>query len=230
MNEAQLREEICRIGSSLYARGCVHGSAGNISVRLPADAGYLITPTDACLGLLDPGALAHVNEAGTQIGGAAASKTLLLHRQVYDADPAVHCVLHTHATELVALSLAGVWRNDAVLPPITPYQVMKIGRVPLIPYHLPGDPAVAGQVAQAVHTARAAGAPIRGVLCERLGPVVWHSSPAAAMAALEELEETARLWRLARPLPLSGAQIDALCARFGVHWDVAARVAAAANV
>ena len=215
MTEAALRAAVCRVGRALFERGYVHATAGNISVRLPEGAGYLITPTDACLGFLDPAALAQVDAQGRQQGGAPASKTLALHRRIYAADGAAQCVLHTHSTELVALTLTGVWQPDAVLPPITPYFVMKVGRVPLIPYHRPGDPAVAELVAQAI-----ASAPIRAVLCERLGPVVWQHSPDAAMAVLEELEETARLWRLSggRPAPLSAAQIDELRHSFGARW------------
>jgi 3-dehydro-4-phosphotetronate decarboxylase len=215
MNEAALRAEICRIGRSLFKRGYVHATAGNISARLPDGAGILITPTDACLGFLDPATLAQVDAEGRQLGGAPASKTLALHRGIYAAEPTVQCVLHTHSTELVALTLNGVWRPDAVLPPLTPYFVMKVGRVPLVPYHRPGDPAVATLVAQAI-----AAGPIRAVLCERLGPIVWHCSPAAAMAALEELEETARLWRLrgGQPAALREDQIEELRQHFGAHW------------
>ena len=215
--ENPLREEICRVGASLFARGYVHASAGNISVRTD-DGGFLITPTDACLGQLDPARLAAVNAAGEQTGGDRASKTLALHRRIYAADPEARCVLHTHATHLVALSLAGVWQPDDILPPITPYYVMKVGHVPLIPYHRPGDPAVAELVAQRIAQRCAAGTPIRAVMLDRLGPTVWHRSPAEASAVLEELEETARLWLLTRPAPLSEAQIDELRQHFGAAW------------
>jgi ribulose-5-phosphate 4-epimerase/fuculose-1-phosphate aldolase len=217
---ASQRDEICRVGHSLFERGYVHATAGNISVRLPDAAGFLITPTDACLGFLQPDQLAHTDAQGNALAGARASKTLALHRAIYAAEPAAQCVLHTHSTELVALSLAGVDSTDAVLPPITPYFVMKVGRVPLIPYHRPGDLVVAVLVAAAIEAARTRGAPIRAVLLERLGPTVWHDSPAAAMAVLEELEETARLWRIAkpRPAPLSDAHIDELRRTFGASW------------
>jgi ribulose-5-phosphate 4-epimerase/fuculose-1-phosphate aldolase len=214
------RHEICRVGRSLFERGLVHASAGNISMRLPGGAGFLITPTDACLGFLQPEQLAHTDIDGQLLAGAAASKTLALHRRIYAAGPDAHCVLHTHSTHCVALSLAGVWQADAVLPPITPYFVMKVGRVPLVPYHRPGDPAVADLVAALIEAARARGAPIRAVLLERLGPTVWHESPAAAMAVLEELEETVRLWRTTepKPAPLTDARIDELRRTFGAHW------------
>ena len=214
------RDEICRVGRSLFERGYVHASAGNLSVRLPDGAGFLITPTDACLGFLQPEQLAHTDLDGRPLAGARASKTLALHRRIYAAEPEAHSVLHTHSTHCVALTLAGVWQPDTVLPPLTPYFVMKVGRVPLIAYHRPGDPAVADRVAAAIVAGQARGAPIRAVLLERLGPTVWHASPAAAMAALEELEETARLWRMteARPAPLTDAQIDELRRAFGARW------------
>ena len=224
MNHAALREEICAIGASLFTRGLVHATAGNISVRLPDGDGHLITPTDACLGRLRPDALAHVDADGVQRSGDRASKTLALHRQIYGAAPQAHCVLHTHSTHLVALTLQppglGVWRPDAILPPITPYFVMKVGRVPLIPYHRPGDPAAAALVAQAISDAAAAGAPITAVMLDRLGPNVWHTSPGAALATLEELEETAKLWLMStpRPQPLDAAQIDQLRQSFGAVW------------
>ena len=125
---------------------------------------------------------------------------------------------------MVALTLAGpglgVWSDDAILPPITPYFVMKVGRVPLLPYHRPGDPAVGPLAAAAIDRARARGAVLRAVMLDRLGPNVWHDSPAAALATLEELEETARLWLMTspRPSPLQPAQIDELRQAFGAVW------------
>ncbi|MGY3255135.1 3-oxo-tetronate 4-phosphate decarboxylase [Pseudomonas chlororaphis] len=209
--EQALREEICDVGRSLYQRGYTVGSAGNISARL--DDGWLITPTDVCLGRLDPAAIAKVNLAGEWVSGDKPSKTLALHRQVYDRNPGVGGVVHTHSTHLVALTLAGVWRPDDILPPLTPYQVMKVGHIPLIGYQRPGSPKVAEQVAQLANS-------VRGVMLERLGPVVWESSVAKASYALEELEETARLWLMSnpRPEPLDQAALDELRETFGVHW------------
>jgi ribulose-5-phosphate 4-epimerase/fuculose-1-phosphate aldolase len=215
------RAEICRIGRSLFERGYVHASAGNISVRLPGAHGFLITPTDACLGFLEPAQLAQVDAEGHAVGGERASKTLALHRRIYAAEPAANCIVHTHSTHAVALTLAGVASEADALPPITPYFVMKVGHVPLVPYHRPGDPAVARLVAERIALQHERGVPIRAVLLERLGPLVWHDSPAAAMATLEELEETARLWMMMpdpKPAPLSGAQIDELRTAFGAHW------------
>jgi ribulose-5-phosphate 4-epimerase/fuculose-1-phosphate aldolase len=217
-----LRAEVCRVGRSLFERGYAHSTAGNISLRLPSDAGggFLITPTDACLGTLEPEQLAEVDADGAQRAGARASKTLALHRRVYAAAPEAGCVIHTHSTHLVALTLEGVWRDDDILPPITPYYVMKVGHVPLVPYRRPGDPAVADAVAGHIERFAARGTPIRAVMLERLGPLVWHAGPADAMAALEELEEAARLWLLCgrRPAPLADAAIDELRRAFGARW------------
>lgn len=216
LTQDQGRDEICRVGRSLFERGYVHASAGNISVRL-AD-GYLITPTDACLGFLEPSRIAHVAQDGSQLSGDRASKTLALHRRIYASDIDARCVIHTHSTHLVALTLKGVWRESDIVPPITPYFVMKVGHVPLIPYHFPGDPAAAERVAQTVVQARDAGVPIRAVMLDRLGPNVWHTSPSAAMATLEELEETARLWLTTDAQPLTPEQIDDLRRVFGARW------------
>jgi ribulose-5-phosphate 4-epimerase/fuculose-1-phosphate aldolase len=211
IDENAVREEICTVGRLLYGRGYTVGSAGNISARL--DDGWLITPTDACLGRLEAANIAKVNLAGEWVSGDKPSKTLALHRQVYDRNPGVGGVVHTHSTHLVALTLAGVWHVDDILPPITPYQVMKVGHIPLVPYARPGSPKVAERVAELANS-------VRGVMLERLGPVVWESSVAKACYALEELEETARLWLMTqpRPVPLDGAALDELRDTFGAKW------------
>ena len=223
-SESQAREEICRVGKSLFDRGYVHATAGNISVRLAASegGGFLITPTDACLGFLDPARLARLDADANQLSGDTASKTIALHAGIYAAaerfDSSTGCVIHTHSTHCVALSLRAT--GEELLPPITPYFVMKVGHVPLIEYHRPGDPAAAARVAKTITHYGRQGTPIRAVMLARLGPNVWHHSPATAMAVLEELEETARLMVLAAspPLPLSAEQIDALRQTFGAHW------------
>lgn len=209
--ENALREEICTVGRSLYERGYTVGTAGNISARL-AD-GWLITPTDASLGILDPARIAKVATDGSWVSGDKPSKTLALHRQIYDHNPQAQGVVHTHSTHLVALTLAGVWSQDNILPPITPYQVMKVGRVPLINYERPGAPGVAQQVARLASQ-------VRAVMLERLGPVVWESSISKASHVLEELEETARLWLMTqpRPAPLSDAAIEELKTVFGAVY------------
>ncbi|MEW6340985.1 MAG: aldolase [Pseudomonadota bacterium] len=209
--EARIREEICVTGASLYQRGYTVGTAGNISARL--DDGWLITPTDACLGRLDPAEIAKVDLAGNAVSGGKPSKTLALHRGIYARNAQTRGIVHTHSTHLVALTLAGVWSEADVLPPITPYYVMKVGHIPLIRYRRPGAPEVAEQIAALADT-------VRGVLLERLGPVVWERSVAQASYALEELEETARLWLMTnpRPAPLDAAALDELRLVFGARW------------
>ena len=230
MTESEAREEICRIGASLFARGYVHATAGNISVRL--DDGFLITATDACLGALDPARLARLDANLQQTGVDRASKTIALHARIYAAatrfDAGTRCVIHTHSTHCVALTLAPslspselpLDRLPELLPALTPYFVMKVGHVPVIDYHRPGAPEAAEQVAQAIERYGAQGTPIRAVMLQRLGPNVWHDTPAAAMATLEELEETAKLWLLgnAKPAPLGAAEIDELRRTFGARW------------
>jgi 3-dehydro-4-phosphotetronate decarboxylase len=219
LNEAQAREEICRVGASLFARGYVHATAGNISVRL--DDGFLITPTDACLGFLEPAKLARLDGEGRQVSGERASKTIALHRAIYAAatrfDADTRCVIHTHSTHCVALSLE--CQTPELLAPLTPYFVMKVGHVPLLDYRRPGAPEVAAEVAQLIERYGGQGRPIRAVMLQRLGPNVWHDTPAAAMAVLEELEETARLALLAGSTrPLTEPQIDELRRTFGARW------------
>jgi ribulose-5-phosphate 4-epimerase/fuculose-1-phosphate aldolase len=218
VTEDALRREICRVGQSLFDRGYVHATAGNISVRLPD--GFLVTPTDACLGFLDPARLARVDASGAHVAGDRPSKTLALHRRIYAADPDARCIIHTHSTHLVALTLAGVWRPEDIVPPITPYFVMKVGHVPLIAYARPGDPDVAERVARTIVERRRGGIRLRAVMLDRLGPNVWHDTPAEAMATLEELEETAKLWLLSqrKAEPLSDDAIDELRRNFNAAW------------
>ncbi|MEO6291095.1 MAG: aldolase [Burkholderiaceae bacterium] len=242
MTETQVREDICRVGHSLFARGYVHATAGNISVKLDAEqgGGYLITPTDACLGFLDPARLARLDAEGQQLGGDRASKTIVLHQQIYAASAgsptAASCIIHTHSTHCVALTLGGLKNGQGqqfmanhelaheltkeLLPALTPYFVMKVGRVPLIDYRRPGDPQAAQAVAAAIASYQTRGTPIRAVMLERLGPNVWHDSPAEAMATLEELEETAKLWHLTQGLaqPLQESDIAELRQTFGAVW------------
>lgn len=223
LSEAQAREEICRVGQSLFDRGYVHATAGNISVRL--EEGFLITPTDACLGFLNPTDLALLAPEGTQLSGKRASKTMALHRKIYEAtDHALgswpaQCVIHTHSTHCVSLSLTA--KGPELLPPITPYFVMKVGHVPLIPYFRPGDPMAADAVADAILHYAQLDTPIRAVMLSKLGPNVWHQDLSSAMAALEELEETAKLVQMAGAVTLenlSDAQIDELRQNFHATW------------
>ena len=230
MTESEWREEICRVGKSLFDRGYVHATAGNISVRL--DDGFLITPTDACLGNLDPARLARLGPDGLQQRGDKASKTIALHSQIYKAtaayDAETRCVIHTHSTHCVSLTLSLPYQRTLprtalgpeLLRAVTPYFVMKVGHVPLIPYCRPGAVQAADAVADAIHRYGQAGLNIRAAMLSRLGPNVWHSTPAAAMATLEELEETARLVCLNASMVdgLTDLQINELRQTFGAKW------------
>ena len=222
--ESQAREDICRVGKSLFDRGYVHATAGNISVKL--GDGFLITPTDACLGFLDPAALAKLDSNAKQISGEKASKTIALHARIYLATASFNnpagCIIHTHSTHCVALSLratAPELLGAELLGPLTPYFVMKVGHVPVINYHRPGDPAAALAVANAIAQYGERGTRIRAVMLPRLGPNVWAASPFDAMAVLEELEETAKL-ACVQPntAPLTQAQIEDLRQTFGAVW------------
>ena len=226
MNETHAREEICRVGRSLFERGYVHATAGNISVKL--DDGFLITPTDACLGFIDPAMIAKVNLAGQPVSGAKPSKTLALHQRIYTAaqkaGQSAACVIHTHSTHAVALSLQatglqGIASYAELLAPITPYFVMKVGHVPVLPYHRPGAPEVATLAEELIAVYAARGLVLHALMQSRLGPIVWHQSPTAAMATLEELEETARL-TLLRPNTeaLSDTSIEQLRKQFDASW------------
>ena len=217
--ESQAREDICRVGKSLFDRGYAHATAGNISVRL--DDGYLITPTDACLGFLDPAKLAKLDSSAQQTSGDRASKTIALHARIYSAtavfDAPAGCIIHTHSTHCVALSLQSP--GAELLGALTPYFVMKVGRVPVISYHRPGDPAAALEVANVIASYGTRGTPIRAVMLPRLGPNVWAASARQAMTVLEELEETARLACLKpNTPPLTDAQIEDLRQTFGAVW------------
>ena len=217
--ESQAREDICRAGKSLFDRGYVHATAGNISVKL--DDGFLITPTDACLGFLDPAKLARLDLNGLQLAGDKASKSIALHTRIYSAtalfNTPADCVVHTHSTHCVALSMASP--GAELLGPVTPYFVMKVGRVPVIKYHRPGDPAAALAVARTIQAYAERGTPLRAVMLPRLGPNVWAANPMQALAVLEELEETAKLACLQPDTaPLTEAQIDDLRQAFGAVW------------
>jgi len=217
--ESQAREDICRVGKSLFDRGYVHATAGNISVKL--DDGFLITPTDACMGFLDPARLAKLDASAQHISGDRASKTIAVHARIYLAtapfDAPAGCIIHTHSTHCVALTLQTTALE--LLAALTPYFVMKVGHVPIISYQRPGSPTAALEVANTIARYAERGTPIRAVMLPRLGPNVWAASPFEAMAVLEELEETARLACL-QPgtVPLSDAQIDDLRQTFGAVW------------
>jgi ribulose-5-phosphate 4-epimerase/fuculose-1-phosphate aldolase len=204
MNENALREEIVRFGRSLFDRGLTAGSTGNISVRL--DDGWLLTPTNACLGNLDPARLAKLDWQGRSISGDAPSKEAFLHRSLYEERRGAGAIVHLHSTHSAAVSCMGGLDHANCLPPLTAYFVMKIGRLPLVPYYRPGDPALGNAIKGLAgkHSA---------VLLANHGPVVSGNSLEAAVYATEELEETAKLFLLLRNTatsPLNDAQIEEL--------------------
>lgn len=204
MNESALREEIVRFGRSLFDRGLTAGSTGNISVRL--DDGWLLTPTNACLGNLDPARLAKLDWQGRSISGDAPSKEAFLHRSLYEERQDAGAIVHLHSTHSAAVSCMGGLDHADCLPPLTAYFVMKIGRLPLVPYYRPGDPAL-GDAIKGLAGKHSA------VLLANHGPVVSGSSLEAAVYATEELEETAKLFLLLRNTatsPLNNAQIEEL--------------------
>ena len=183
-NESALREEIVRLGRSLFDRGLTPGSSGNLSVRV--DGGWLMTPTNASLGALDPARLAKLDERGKLQSGDPPTKEAFLHVAMYVERPAARAVVHLHSPYAVALSCRADVDPEDVLPPLTPYAIMKIGTLPLVPFHVPGDEALAAAV-----RLRAGGH--AAVLLANHGPVVAGSSLAAAANAVEELEATAQL-------------------------------------
>ncbi len=209
LSETRLREEICRLGESLFARGLTFGSAGNISARL--EDGWLTTPTNVSLGRLDPGRLSKLDAGGTLVSGDAPTKETFLHRAMYEQRPQAEAVVHLHSTYSVAVStLADIDPAD-VLPPITAYYVMRVGKLPLVPYHPPGDESLALAV-DALATDHHA------MLLANHGPVVAGASLEAAMYATEELEETAKLFLMLRGSdfrPLNEPQVADLRTRFG---------------
>ena len=204
MSERKLREDIAAFGELLTGLGLAHGATGNISVRL--DDGLLVTPTNSRLGRLDPARIAQLDRGGRHVGGDQPSKEAFLHQCVYEMRPGAQAIVHLHSTHSVAIScLAGLDEAD-VLPPLTAYYVMRVGRLPLVPYFPPGDTRLAAAVRQvaAEHAA---------VLLANHGPVVAGKSLDAAVGAIEELEATARLFLLLQGhsvRPLDAAQVQAL--------------------
>lgn len=193
MNEAEIRERMVRWGALLFGRGYTAGSSGNLSVRV--DGGFIVTPTNSCLGLLDPARLSRLDADWRPVSGDPPTKELPLHRAFYEGRPGTGAVVHLHSTYATLLScLSDVDPSDAV-PPVTPYVVMRVGRVPVLPYAPPGSADLAPLV-------RAAAAEASAVLLANHGPVVAGGSLDAAVYAAEELEETAKLAVLGRGLPL----------------------------
>ncbi len=182
--EAHLREELCRLGRSLFTRGLTHGSTGNLSVRL-AD-GYLMTPTGSNLGELDPARLSRLDASGVHLTGDKPTKECFLHIAMYEERERSAAVVHLHSPWSTAVSVLADVDPEDVLPPLTAYYVMRIGSLPLVPYHAPGDMELAQAVRRLARRHHA-------VLLSNHGPVVAGTSLSAAGDAIEELEATARL-------------------------------------
>ncbi|WP_421724994.1 3-oxo-tetronate 4-phosphate decarboxylase [Bauldia sp.] len=210
MNETALRDRIAAVGRSLFQRGLTFGSTGNISARV--DDGWLMTPTGSSLGDLDPARISKLDGAGRHVGGDKPTKEAFLHTGFYESRPNAGAIVHLHSTYSVAVScLADIDPAD-VLPPLTAYYVMRIGRLPLIPYYPPGDVDLARAVKEMASDHHA-------VLLANHGPVVAGKSLDDAVDATEELEETAKLFLLLRgspTAPLTAEQVAEVRARFPV--------------
>jgi ribulose-5-phosphate 4-epimerase/fuculose-1-phosphate aldolase len=208
MKESQAREKIATLGRSMFERGLTFGSSGNISVKI-AD-GWLMTPTNVALGDMDPARIAKLDADGRHLSGDAPTKEAMLHLAMYRERPNAAAVVHLHSTHSVAVSaLANIDPAD-VLPPITAYYVMRVGRLPLIPYYPPGDQGLAEAVGKQA-------AKHHAVLLANHGPVVAGTSLEAAAGAIEELEETAKLYLMLqghRTRFLTPEQVAALRERY----------------
>ena len=189
MTDAADPDALCALGRSLFDRGLTHGSTGNLSVR--SGDGFLLTPTGSSLGTLDPARLSRLDAHGAHVSGDAPTKEAQLHLAVYRERPADAGIVHLHSTHSVAVSVLADVDPEDVLPPLTAYYVMRIGRLPLLPYYPPGDKALAEAVGRAAGRHHA-------LLLANHGPVVSGTSLATAADAIEELEATAKLWLLVR--------------------------------
>lgn len=211
--ELKLRERIVAIGHSLYSRGLSPGSSGNISARL--EDGWLLTPTNSCLGELDPALLSKLDWNGNLVSGAKPSKEYFLHLAMYQKRQQSGAIVHLHSSHAAAISCLDGLDPAGCLPPITPYFVMRVGQLPLIPYFRPGDKALALEIAK--HADKHA-----AVLLANHGPVVSGQDLDSAMYAMEELEETAKLILLLlgqKIRTLNKVQIQELCETFGARWE-----------
>ena len=210
--ETTIREDICRLGRSLFERGLTPGSSGNISVKLD-DGGWLVTPTNASLGFLDPARLSRLDASGRLLSGDAPTKEVPLHSALYQTrGGAARAVVHLHSTHSVALSMLPEIDPRAALPPMTAYYLMRCGATALVPYYRPGDPTVADAI-------KGLAGKYSSVLLANHGPVVSGDTLEAAVFAIEELEETAKLYLLLRgltPRNLSPEQVQDLAKVFGL--------------
>ena len=212
--ESQLREQICLLARSLFERGLTGGSSGNISART-SDGGLLVSPTGSSFGRLDPARLSRFDATGRLIEGDAPTKEMPLHSAFYDTRSSAGAVVHLHSCHAVALSMLPDVDADNFLPPLTPYAIMRLGKVKLLPFFLPGDPAM-GAAVRSLAGRRSA------VMLANHGPVVAGKDVEAACNAIEELEDTARLALLTRglaPRMLTDEQVQAVVTKFDIEWD-----------
>jgi ribulose-5-phosphate 4-epimerase/fuculose-1-phosphate aldolase len=213
-SETKLREQICVLAKSIFDRGLTGGSTGNISARTE-DGGLLVSPTGTSFGRLDPARLSRLDASGTLIDGDRPTKEMPLHAAFYDTRSSAGAVVHLHSCHSVALSMLPDIDPDNFLPPLTPYAIMKLGKVKLLPFFLPGDPAM-GEAVRGLAGKRSA------VMLANHGPVVAGKDVEAACNAVEELEDTARLALLTRgmtPRLLTAAQVRDLVTAFDIEWD-----------
>lgn len=209
MTETRIRDQICQFGRSLFERGLTPGSSGNISVRLD-DGGWLVTPTNASLGFLDPARLSRLSGSGRVMSGDAPTKEIPLHAALYETRRSARAVVHLHCAHCVAVSMLPEIDPKAALPPLTPYYVMRCGQTALLPYYRPGDAAVGDAI-------RGLGGHYSCVLLSNHGPVVAGDTLEAAVFAAEELEETAKLYLMTRsmnPRVLTSEQVNDLSVTF----------------
>ncbi len=214
MSEAKLREDMCRLAKSMFDRGLTGGSTGNISARTP-DGGLLVSPTGSTFGALDPARLSRFDADGHQIDGDKPTKEMNLHTAFYETRSAANAVVHLHSSHSVARSLMPDVDPDNFLPPITAYSIMRLGKVKLLPYYRPGDPAM-GDAVRGLAGKRSA------VMLAAHGPVVAGKDLEAACFAIEELEETAKLTLLLRGCDMSmltPEQIRDVVTHFDVEWE-----------
>ena len=213
-NEAKLREQICLLAKSIFDRGLTGGSTGNISARTD-DGGLLVSPTGTSFGRLDPARLSLFDAGGKLVDGDAPTKEMPLHTAFYETRSKAGAVVHLHSCHSVALSMLPDVDPDNFLPPLTPYGIMKLGRVKLLPVFLPGDAAM-GEAVRGLAGKRSA------VMLANHGPVVAGKDVEAACNAVEELEDTAQLALMTRgmnPRLLDEAQIRSLVTKFDIEWD-----------
>ena len=214
MSDAALRETLCFWAQSIFDRGLTGGASGNISARTP-DGGLLVTPTGVSLGRLDPARLSRFDADGRLVDGDPPTKEMPLHSAFYETRKGAGAVVHLHSTHSVALSMLPETDPDDAVPPLTAYAVMRVGKVALLPFFVPGDAAMADAI-------RGLAGRRSSVLLAHHGPVVAAQDLEAAVFAMEELEETARLALLLRGTgarPLTAAQIGQVVRKFDLEWD-----------